>query len=270
MLEHAYDWLAEENLLIFGGLVFALLSAVCEAGFRFGCRRAKRHLGGEQERNAAVGTITASMLGLLSFTLGLTIGYAQDRAAARRGLVVHEANTIATAWLRAKLVLGDEGPAIAELIEELAKVELAFTVGGSAEPEARLVPQREALQDQIWGLVQTVARRDPTPVTSALITALNEMFDSALEQRFALQSRVPATVSWMLFWGSMLAIGAMGYQFGLAGARYPVLVLLLLGMWTGGMVLIVDLSRPRNGAIRVDPAPLIWTIQGFAAPPAPH
>jgi hypothetical protein len=48
--------------------------------------------------------------------------------------------------------------------------------------------------------------------------------------------------------------------------RYPVLAALLLAMWTGGMMLIVDLNRPRQGSIRVDPAPLIWTIQGFAAP----
>jgi hypothetical protein len=269
MLERAYDWLAEENLLLFGGLVLAFLNAVSEAGFRFGCRRARRHPVREHERNI-VGTITASMLGLLSFTLGLTIGYAQDRAAARRGLVVHEANAISTAWLRAKLVSGEEGPAIVELIDRLAKVELAFTVAGSAEPEAALVAQREALQDQIWGLVQSVARRDPTAVTTAMTTALTEMFDSALAQRFAFQSRVPPTVSWMLFWGATLAIGAMGYQLGLAGARYPVLVLLLLGMWTGGMVLIVDPSRPRNGSIRVDPAPLVWTIQDFTASPAPH
>jgi hypothetical protein len=74
----------------------------------------------------------------------------------------------------------------------------------------------------------------------------------------------------MLLCGSLLAVGAMGYQFGLTEARHPVLVALLLAMWAGAMVLIVDLSRPRLGAIRVDPAPLIWTIQGFATASPPH
>jgi hypothetical protein len=59
----------------------------------------------------------------------------------------------------------------------------------------------------------------------------------------------------------------MGYQFGLTGARHPILVSLVLVMWTGAMVLIIDLNRPRLGAIRVDPGPLLWTIQGFTAPP---
>jgi hypothetical protein len=64
-------------------------------------------------------------------------------------------------------------------------------------------------------------------------------------------------------------MGALGYQFGLVGARHPVLVSLLLAMWTGGMALIMDLNQPRLGSIRVDPAPLIWTIQGFV-PPSPQ
>ena len=200
------------------------------------------------------------MLGLLSFTLGLTIGYAQDRAESRRGLVVNEANAIGTAWLRAELIRSDQGPAIAKLIEEFAKVELAFTMAGPTEPEAGLLAKREMLQGQIWHLEQGVARAEPTPVATALVTALNEMFDSALAQRFAFDSRVPPTLSWMLLGGALLAIGAMGYQFGLTGARHLLLVSLLLAMWTGAMVLIVDLDRPRLGAIRVDPGPLLWTI----------
>jgi len=36
------------------------------------------------------------------------------------------------------------------------------------------------------------------------------------------------------------------------------------------MALIMDLNQPRFGSIRVDPAPLVWTIQGFAAPSPPQ
>jgi hypothetical protein len=156
------------------------------------------------------------------------------------------------------------------LIEEFAKVELAFTVAETTEPEARLLARREALQDRIWELVQTVVQADPSPMTTTLTNALNEMFESALSQRFAFEGRAPLTLSWMLLCGALLAIGAMGYQFGLSGTRYPVLGALLLAMWTGAMMLIVDLNRPRNGSIRVDPAPLMWTIESFAAPSPPH
>src|SRR5579862_6637770 len=131
MIERVYVGLFGENLLVLSGFAFALLSLACEAGFRFARRRAR-----QRPDREGVGTITASMMGLLSFTLGLTIGYAQDRAEARRGLVVQEANAIGTAWLRAKVVAGQEGSTIAELIGELAKVELAFIAAKSREPEA--------------------------------------------------------------------------------------------------------------------------------------
>ena len=42
---------------------------------------------------------------------------------------------------------------------------------------------------------------------------------------------------------------------------------LLLVMISGAMVLVIDFNRPRDGFTRVDPAPLVWTIQGVA--PAP-
>ena len=55
------------------------------------------------------------MLGLLAFTLSLTINIAQNRFEFRRGLVVQEANAIEAAWLRSKLITGEEGAVIATL-----------------------------------------------------------------------------------------------------------------------------------------------------------
>jgi hypothetical protein len=51
--------------------------------------------------------------------------------------------------------------------------------------------------------------------------------------------------------------------------RQPILTSLLLLMWTGGMVITVDLSRARLGTIRVDPTPLQWTLHEMAPPPSP-
>jgi len=28
-------------------------------------------------------------------------------------------------------------------------------------------------------------------------------------------------------------------------------------------VLIIDIDRPQSGEVRIDPAPLVWTLQGF-------
>jgi hypothetical protein len=63
----------------------------------------------------------------------------------------------------------------------------------------------------------------------------------------------------------MVAVGAMGYQLGATGSRQIALSVLSLIMWAGAMVLIVDFNRARLGTIRVDPAPLVWTIEGFGS-----
>jgi hypothetical protein len=262
MLDGAFATLIDTSLLLFGALILGLLFAANEIGFRIGLWRA-RHRPAHERDLTGIGTITAGMLGLLAFTLGLTINIAQDRFEARRGLVVREATAIGTAWLRAKLIAGDEGPAITALVETFAKVELAFISSNSFDIEPGLIARSNALQTQIWQEMQTISRRDPSSITVALATALVEMFAAALTERFAFESRVPANLSWMLMAGCLLAIGAMGYHLGTAGSRQAVLTSFLLVMWAGGMVLIADLNRPRIGVIRVDPAPLVWTIQGF-------
>jgi hypothetical protein len=263
MLYRALVLLTDSSLVFFGLLVLVLLYSANEIGFLIGLWRA-RHRPAHERDLAGIGTITAGMLGLLAFTLGLTINIAQARFEARRSLVIQEANSIRTAWLRSKLIPGDEGAAITALIETITKVELAYVSADSFDAEPELIARQTQLQTQIWDAVQVVAHRDPSWNTGALISAVIDMFNAARSERFAFESEVPADLSWMLMGGSLLAIGALGYHLGASGSRQLVLTSLLLVMWAGGMVLIADLNRPRIGAIRVDPAPMQWTIQDFS------
>lgn len=262
MLDRVLATLTDTSLLLFALLVLALLYAANEAGFHIGLWRG-RHRPAHERDLAGIGTITAGMLGLLAFTLGLTINIAQGRFEARRTLVVQEANAISAAWMRSKLIAGDEGPTITAMVEAFGKVELAYVSSDSFAVEPALIARRVSLQRQIWQAAQSVARRDPSSMTTSLITALINMFEAAVAERFAFESRVPADLLGMLLAGSLIAIGAMGYHLGVSGSRQVVLTALLLVMWAGGMALIADLERPRIGAIRVDPAPLVWVVDGF-------
>ena len=261
MLDRMLTTMVDTSLVLFGGLVVVLLYAAHEVGFRAGLWGA-RHRQAQDRDLAGIGTITAGMLGLLAFTLSLTINIAQNRFELRRSFIVQDANAIEAAWLRSKLI-GEDGPVITALIEEFAKVELAYVSADTFDVEPELVARKDALQMQIWQAVQTVARKQASTTTSALVAAVIEMFSASQTERFAFESRVPVNMSWMLMAGSLLAIGAMGYHFGASGSRHMVLTSLLLVMWAGGMALIADLNRPRIGAIRVDPAPLVWTVRNF-------
>jgi hypothetical protein len=265
--------LIEAGTVVLGAMLFAILTMACEVGFRVGRRRG-RTIKKSEEETSATSTLTAGMLALLAFMLGLTIDFAQNRFEARRDRVAEEATTIDTAWSRAKLIGGPEGEAMAALIADYAKTRLDFTGADYRGPVPALIARTEAQKNAIWALATEAARKSPTPVMATLVTALNSMFDAALSQRFAFDGRVPGDMIDMLIVGSMLAIGAMGYELGLGGIRQPVLSSLLLIMWTGGLVMTVDLELPRRGDIRVETAPLQWVIESFAkAPPdapAPH
>jgi hypothetical protein len=244
--------------------LFLSLLLAAEVGYRLG-QRVAMVTSTRSEDASVTSTLTAGMIGLLAFTLGLSISYAQNRFEVRRDLVQVEANAIGTAWLRAQLIAPPEGPAIAAKIEDYARVRLAFTIAVSEADVPALVAQTNGLQADIWRDMQVVAQRSPTPITVALINSLNDMFDESAAQQFAYESRVPANIQMMLYFGALLAIGALGYQVGLIGKRQIVLTSLLLIMWSGGMLLIVDLNQPRIGRVRVDPAPLVWVLQEFSA-----
>ena len=262
-----FNMLAERGLLPLGAFLLALLLLANEIGYRIGRWRAAARL---EDAESNIGVLTAGMLGLLAFTLGLTISITKSRYEARRDLVMTEANAIGTAWLRAGLVRGAEGPEIRRELEEYTRIRLDYTrAGHDPVAEAALNAATNAAQTRIWTLAQAAALREPNPLMAGLITSLNETFDSALSQRFAYESRAPS-ISCGCCWPARCSRSARWDQPGLGPQRHLVLSVLLMMMWTGGMLLITDLNRPRQGQIRVDPAPLVWTLQGFSSgtPPA--
>ncbi|GBQ33159.1 hypothetical protein HLH34_14270 [Gluconacetobacter azotocaptans] len=255
-----------QGFIVAGFFLFLSFTLSAEIGYRLG-----RHVAASKPENEAditiSSTLTSGMVGLLAFTLGLSINFAQNRFEARRDLVLAEANAIGTAWLRTKLMDDATALTLGDRIEDYAHVRLAFTITESDADVPGLIGRTNALQAEIWQSAQAMAHRSPNPITTALITALNDMFDVSASQQFAYESRVPPNLLLMLYGGAIVTIGALGYQLGLAGNRQVVLTTLLLMMWSSGMLLIADLNQPRMGSIRADAAPLIWTIRGFGAKP---
>jgi hypothetical protein len=268
LLDSLFLPVIEAGMAVLGAVLFVILVAACEVGFRVGRWRGGRIAKSEAE-NSAASILTGGMLALLAFMLGLTVSFAQSRFEARRDLVAVEANAIDTAWLRARLVGGSEGDAMAGLIMEYAKDRLAFTraeLGGAVQT---VDTESDGVKQRIRSFATALARRSPTTITGSVVTALNAMFDASVSQRFAFAGRVPPGILTLLVAGAVLAIGAVGFQLGLAGQRQPVLSSLLLAMWVGGIVMTVELNWPRHGTVRVDASPLVWTIDEMAsAPPA--
>jgi hypothetical protein len=132
---------------------------------------------------------------------------------------------------------------------------------------ATALARTNALQNTIWQRALPLLAGMPPPLAATFASALGDMSNASLEQRYATESRTPAETLLGLLIGAMLAAGALGYQLGLSSRRHLVLSLLLLLMVSGGMMMIVDFNAPQGGFIHVDPAPLTWTIQSFKSGP---
>jgi hypothetical protein len=274
MLMDALGWLASIHLgLLFLGLLLVLLLAA-ELGYRLGSRsrrnRAAKVAAGEQAAEKdSVGFVTAGMLGLLAFLLGVSLSMAQSRYDQRRDVVRDEANAIGTVWLRTGLLGEPKASAMREVMREYAEHRLA-ALGDSVRSRAfvRDTERANDLHARLWAIVQEAALERPDPTRVAMVVALNDMIDLSLSSRRAFTDQVPIGVFRMLLWATIISVGVVGFNFGLGGYRQPVVTGLLLVFWSSGLVLIVDMNDPLRGAVVVDPAPMVWTIEGFG-PPTP-
>lgn len=255
--------LANGNLHLAGLLVLLLLLAALEIGIQLGKFISRRRTPTDGEKSS-VNFATAGLMGLLAFLLGVSLSMASDRYQQRRDSVLAEANAIGTVWLRANVSTGAEGQEMRRLLRDYTETRIA-TVRGSADPAEvdRLNQRTNRIQNELWQLARTIAERSPTPISGLLLSSLNDMIDLSLTNRRNFTSHVPPYILRLLLTVSIFAVGAVGYGFGLVGSRQPALSILLLGVWTLAIVLIIDIDRPQAGEVRIDPAPLVWTLQGF-------
>lgn len=253
---------------------FVILFSLLVGAYFVGNTIGSRHRGTADE-SESVGLIVTGMLGLLAFSLGLTLSMAQGRFESRRAAALEEANAIGTAWLRARAVGHPRGPVIGGLLEDYTRARIEFVLAppdpGVVDPIDR---RTNALQSEIWGHLAAILQERTDPVAVALQASLNDAFDMTTAQRWAFAATLPQEMSFLLLSMSFLSIGAIGYQLGLRGRRHPVATVMLIAMWSASITTIGDLSSPRLGWVRVDTRVYEWTLQGFQGgitiPPAPR
>lgn len=257
--DHGIGWL----FLLFCGLL--LLAA--EIGYRAGLWASRTHSVSEGERTG-VGFITAGMLGLLAFLLGISLSMAQGAHEKRREAILAEANAIGTAWLRSGLIAEELGDELRRKIRAYAGQRIAAIENARRlDDVGRLAEEAQPLANAIWADVERATKSRADAITGSLVAAVNEMFDRATDVRRHFATRVPRHVLRLLLWASILSVIAMGYHFAMTGRRQFFLSSVLIAMWAGAVVLIVDINRPGQGWVRVGAEPILWTVAGFG--PAP-
>ncbi len=231
--------------LFLATVAFVALSV--EAGYRLGSYRHRRS---DQEKDAPVGAIVASTLGLLAFMLAFTFSLAATRFDARRMVVVEEANAIGTAYLRAGLLPQPHSADIRKLLRAYVDVRLLAVQPENTE---KAVAQSADLHRERWSQTTAVSDQDNRSIVTGLfVQSLNQVIDLHSKRvMLGLRNRVPELVWVALYFITMVSMSALGYQEGLSGSRRSLAVLPLALTFSAVMLLVADLDRPQEGLLRV-------------------
>lgn len=243
---------------------FAIFTLLCyEGGFRIGRWWQDREPG---EQEGPTGVLVGSLLALLAFLLAVTMGMASDRFDARRAIVLDEANSIGTTYLRAGYLPEPASSQIRELLRQYVPLRIVVTDQTNVAED---IAHSEQILNQIWAISEEVARTtDKGDLVSTYIESLNETIDLHETRVTAgIYSRVPETVLLLLIGGSALSLAMVGFSAGLTRRRSLLTAVVLVIALGAVIMIVVDLDRPREGFIQVSQQPLI-DLQRQIGPPS--
>lgn len=242
-----------------------------EWGRRIGTRRLANDSEGARTGTGAVDGAVFALLGLL---IAFTFSGAAARFDTRRQLVVEEANSIGTAWLRLDVLPAEAQPALRGLFRQYVDSRLEVYRRLPDLNAARAELDRSIqMQGEIWRLaVAGCQTAEGQRVAMLVLPALNEMFDIVTTRTMAGQTHPPAVIFVML--GVLSLCSALLAGFGMAGGRQRswVHILAFTLILATTVYVILDLEFPRIGLIRVDAADalLVDLRQGMKSGGAPR
>ena len=246
LFEHAE--LSQVAIILFGGMIVSAL-----LGF------AVRRLPGlvlkrEKEEEGQEAFIVSAVLGLLALLLGFTFSLALSRYDDRREMVLEEANAIGTAYLRAQLVAEPERTVISTILVDYATNRLELS-GRPDERFDQLLARNDQLLVDLWGHTMKVPESSgATPVTSLMISAVNDVIDLDAARKNARAAKVPSAVYAVLMVYFLATAAILGYSLTGLWARMAAVMLFLL--FSISILLILDIDRPNVGMLREQQKPM--------------
>lgn len=238
--------------------IFSLTVAFGLTALETGFQLASRLRNTERSlESSSIGTMVQATLALLAFLLAFTFGMSADRANDRRLLVVEEANSIGTTYLRAGYLPEPASGKVREMLKHY--VDLRILRSPDQTEVRKVFAASEKIQDEMWNQALQFGKANMNSVVGALfIDSLNQTIDlESKRMAAALNSRVPDTIWIGLYAVVFFGLASLGYQGGKNEARSWPLTTALILSFAVVLTMIVDLDRPSEGFLKTNLSPLI-------------
>lgn len=244
-------------LPVFFGVTVALVVGAVEVGRGFGSKVYRRS---KEEKESTASAFVGTVLGLVAFILAFTFGIVTNRYDDRKALVLEEANTIGTAYLRADFMSAADRSKTKELFREYLDSRIGVVKDRDLARIKQLLAESARIQQELWDIAVANSARDTGSVVAALyVDSLNSVLDvHAKRVAVGLQARVPVGIWAVLYILVFLGMFGVGYQTGISGSRTRSWMTPILAIsFSLVLLLIASLDRPANSFITVSQQPLI-------------
>ena len=258
------QWFADLSLPAVALVIFVSMIAAALIGY--GIHRLELRLtkGRQEAEQSQESYLIGAILGVLALLLAFTFGMALDRFEERRHLVTKEANAIGTSYLRAQLLDEPHRSRLSGLLVQYTDNRIILADVPPERLNAQLATN-DRLLIEIWAAV--IASRESAlahGITTPLLMTYNEVIDLDTERKVSRTMRVPAPVLLLLFLYMTLVAAVLGYVIKEQRVRLCGAFFVLLTIY---FAVIVDLNRPKSGAIRESQEPMLMLQASLKSQP---
>lgn len=196
----------------------------------------------------------AAVFGLIALILGFSFSYAAGRFEARSDLVVDEASSIWSTYLRASFLPPERATLFRKILIDYTATRLrTYAEVRNMRSVTESLARGRVLQAQLWGIASG-AHHDYYYID--LTRSVIETVALSNRQEAALNNHVPRAIIGIIFLSTLVGAFLLGLTFGRAKAPNPVLAVIFCLLFSATVFTIIDLDHPQGGFIGVDVAPL--------------
>jgi hypothetical protein len=260
MTDHLLDRLDAWLLL---ALLVAVLAVASDVGRRVARRELRRRQVSADDHKTLAGVVLGALLGLLGLLLAFSFSIVEGRLAARKRLVLEEANAIGTTYLRAGMLDAPHEQRVQRALERY----LQGRIGLTRDELPRALAESAELHARMWDAAEAAAEARPgSPIVALFVDSLNDVIDLQEERlTVGLYQRLPPPFLWTLFLLATLTLGVLGYHVGLSGPRSRALLPtgVVVVSLTVVMMMVVEMDRPWGRMFTVSQQPFVDTLESM-------
>ena len=244
------SWIDQLPLIsIFVFFIFAILIIL-----GFGYHSSQRLI--KQGGKGGYGPMSGGIASLLAFMLALSFSMAANRNDDRKKLVVTEANSIGTTYLRADFLPEPFRTEAKSMLKDYIDIRLS---NGTSMGLQERIAKSEDLQKNLWQQVISIHKINNSRSLMLYSESLNEMIDvHTLRVNRGIHGRIPDAIWFTLFALTFIGVILIGLQSGENNKRNVFVASIPFALaFSIVLTLIVELDRPTRSLITVSQSALV-------------